>query len=102
MIYSVLAESIPEDYDQGAGPSYLHGRKTCPAILSEIFKRVPGQPASMLATTKVTGVRLIGNHGFVQLHSKAMPTGKIFVERERGTWKMGSLIGSPCTMCAPN
>jgi hypothetical protein len=48
----------------------------------------------------VTGVRLNGSYGFVQLSSKQIPTGMIFVQREGSTWKVGALIGRPCTGCA--
>jgi hypothetical protein len=99
MVYSIFAESIPEDYGKPPGPPAFRGLKTCAAVVSKLFKMLPGQPPSVLYKTEVTGVRLYGNHGFAQLHSSAIPTGKFFVERERGVWKAGTLIGVACTSC---
>lgn len=92
LIYSIIAEGIPEDYGQPPGPAALRG-KTCAAVMSKLFRRIPGQPAAVLATTRVIGVRVKGRNATVLLHSKAMRVGEIHVERELGTWKIGALIG---------
>jgi hypothetical protein len=99
LIYSILAEAVPEDYGQPPGPPALRG-KTCAVVMSKLFKRIPGQPSSVLSATEVTGVRVAGRRGFAQLHSSAMPTGEIAVERELGRWKIGSLTGGACTKCS--
>jgi hypothetical protein len=93
LIYSILAEAIPEDYGQPPGPPSLSG-KTCAVVMSKLFRQVPGQPPAVLATTEVTGVRVKGRKGYALLRSKVMPAGDISVELELGTWKVGSLIGS--------
>ncbi|HEY5192440.1 MAG TPA: hypothetical protein VIJ39_01050 [Solirubrobacteraceae bacterium] len=94
LIYSIFEEAIPEDYGQPPGPPGLSG-KTCTVVLSKLFRQVPGQPAAVLASTQVTGVRVNGRKGLVLLHSRTMPEGEITVERELGSWKVASLIGSP-------
>jgi hypothetical protein len=94
LIYSPLSESVAEDYGQAPGPASLQGR-TCQVVMSKFFRQVPGQPAAVLATTEVTGVRVKGRRGFALLRSKAVPEGDIPVERELGTWKIGTLIGDP-------
>jgi hypothetical protein len=99
LIYSPLAKSIPEDYGQVPGPHAIR-HKTCAVVLSKIFKQLSGQTTADLGETRVTGVRLKGSQGFVQLSSKAVPTGRIFVEREHGSWKIGGLIGETCKDCA--
>lgn len=98
MIYSTLEESVAEDYGRAPGPPGIRGN-TCTEVMTKLFKRVPGQPPAVLAKTKVTGVRLKGNHGFVQLSSSAIPTGKISVELEGKSWKVLVLTGSACTRC---
>jgi hypothetical protein len=92
LIYSPLSESVAEDYGQAPGPASLQGR-TCQVVMSKFFRQVPGQPAAVLATTEVTGVRVLGRKGFALLRSKAIPAGDIPVQRELGTWKISSLIG---------
>ena len=93
LIYSPLSESVAEDYGQAPAPASLAGT-TCQVVMSKLFRQVPGQPSAVLATTEVTGVRVKGRKGYALLRSKTMPEGDIPVERELGTWKIGTLIGS--------
>jgi hypothetical protein len=99
LLYSTIAKSVAEDYGKPPASPVLRG-KTCSVVLSKLFKHVPGQSIADLATTRVTGVRLKGNFGFVQLSSRTMPTGRIVVERERNTWKIDQVISRACTDCA--
>jgi hypothetical protein len=94
-----LARAVPEDYGQAPGPPALRG-KTCATVLSKLSSNVSGQPAAVLAATKITGVRLRGGQGFVQLSSSAMPTGELAVERRAGSWRVEVLIGRACANCA--
>ncbi|MFZ1154788.1 MAG: hypothetical protein WAN93_07785 [Solirubrobacteraceae bacterium] len=99
LIYSPVAKSVPEDYGQSTTSSVLHG-KTCAVVLSKVFRHLPEQSTADLATTKVTGVRLSGDNGYVQLSSKMIPTGEMVVQRQGHVWKVGVLIGRTCTGCA--
>jgi hypothetical protein len=99
LLNSSLAKAVPEDYGQPPGPPALRG-KTCAAVMSKLSRYVPGQPTAVLAATKVTGVRLRGAQGFVQLSSTAMRTGEIAIAREGSSWKVEVLIGRACTECA--
>jgi hypothetical protein len=94
LIYSPLSESVAEDYGQAPAPASLAG-KTCQVVMSKLFRQVPGQSSAVLATTEVTRVRVKGRKGYALLRSKAMPEGDILVERELGTWRIGTPIGSP-------
>jgi hypothetical protein len=69
-------------------------------VLAKLFRHLPGQTTADLLTTKVTGVRLIGRHGFVQFTSSAIPTGEISVVNESGSWKLGVVIGRSCRNCS--
>jgi hypothetical protein len=92
LIHSPLAESVAEDYGQAPGPVSLSG-KTCAVVMSKLFRQLPEQPASVLAATEVTGVRVKDRKGFALLHSTAIPEGDIPVERELGVWRVGTLVG---------
>jgi hypothetical protein len=92
LIYSPLSESVAEDYGQAPAPASLAG-KTCQVVMSKLFRQVPGQPSAVLATTEVTGVRVKGKKGYALLRSKTMPEGDITLQRELGTWRIGTLIG---------
>jgi hypothetical protein len=92
LIYSIFAETIPEDYGRPpAGPPALRG-KTCAAVMSKVFKQSQPQLAADYATLKVTGVRLEGNRGWALLSFKAMPARSILVHSERGAWKIYALL----------
>ena len=71
-------------------------------VVSKLFRHLPGQSATDLAATKVTGIRINpnGREGFVQLSSPAIPTGEMFVLREGNTWKAGVIIGEACSNCS--
>lgn len=102
LIHSTLSESVAEDYGQAPGPANLRG-KTCEVVMSKLFRQLPGQPGPVLAATEVTGVRVEGRKGYALLHSTAIPEGDIAVEREVGTWRVGTLIGGalPGTKAPP-
>lgn len=91
MITSVLVKAIPEDYGRAPGPVYLRG-STCQAVMTHLFKHVRAQLA---ASTVVTGVRVNGSQAHVLLGSTTMPASYLFVERERGAWKIAGLLGVP-------
>lgn len=95
-VYSTLAKSVAEDYGTAGSPHSTN----CAAVLPKLFRHAPGLSAADLASTTVTGVRLRGNRGFVQLSSKAMRTGEISIEREGRTWKLGALLGRACANCS--
>jgi hypothetical protein len=94
-----LAKGVPDDYGRSPNPAYMRGT-TCPRVLSGLFKHLRGPETPDPATTRVTGVRLMGRHGFAQLSSKTTPTAQIAVLREGSAWKIRVLIGRSCTDCS--
>lgn len=90
LIYSLLAEAIPEDFGRSPGPAYARG-KTCAVVMSKIFKHDHAQ----LAGVQVTGVRVSGNEARALLGSKALPAGSILLRREHRAWKMDALLSEP-------
>ncbi len=99
LITPELAKGVPEDYGRAPNPAYMRGT-TCPQVLSGLFKSLDGQNSTDLATTKVTGVRLMDNHGFAQLSSKTTPTAQVAVVHEGTKWKLSVVIGKACINCA--
>jgi hypothetical protein len=94
LIYSIYAETIPENYGRPpAGPPALRG-KTCAEVMSKVFKQRQPQLAADSATLKVTGARLEGNRGWALMSFKTMPARSILVHRERGAWKIYALLDS--------
>ncbi len=92
MIYSTLAEAIPEDYSQTPGVPYMRGAKTCAAAMTLFFKHY--HPLLMLEVPKldVRRVRLEEHHGLALLSFGALPERAISVKREGRTWKMSALL----------
>ena len=73
MLYSTLAEAVPEDYGLSPpGEPYMRGT-TCPAVMTLMFKHFHPQLELELPKLKVTHVRLIEHHGLVFLHFGALP-----------------------------
>jgi predicted small lipoprotein YifL len=90
LIYSLFEEAIAEDYGQPPGPPSLRG-KTCPVVMSKLFKQQHKQEATDLATLRVTGVRVDRKRGVVLLSFKENPRRYLHVQLEHGTWKINSL-----------
>lgn len=93
MIYSLTAESVPEDFGQSPpGPQYMQG-KTCSAVLTLLFKHFHPQIALELPKLKVARVRLLEHHGMAVLSFGAMPELAIYIVREGHTWRLVDLLG---------
>lgn len=101
LLYPSIEKAVPEDYGKPPGPPALKG-KTCAAVLSKLAKHVENQPLADLATTRVTGVRVKGEEGFVQLTASETPTGEISIQRiHGGGWRIEAIVGRACKNCAP-
>jgi hypothetical protein len=87
MMTPSFARAVPEDY----GSSYA-GYKTCPAIMSLLFKQARQQLAEPITVLKV---RVNGSTGQAIFSSRKMPASSIFLARQGGSWKVVQLIGSP-------
>jgi hypothetical protein len=94
LIYSLFAETIPEEYGRPpAGPPGLRG-KTCAVIVSKLFKQNHRQLVADNTVLKVTGVRVEGNRGWAVLSLQMRSAHRILVHRERGAWKIDELLDS--------
>jgi hypothetical protein len=98
MLPAVFARSVPEDYGSRAGPSGLKGT-TCAVVLTKFFRQLPGQPIASLKAVEVIGVRVKRDRGYAQLSSKWLPAAAIGLVRERGHWRIDTLIGGGCRHC---
>ncbi len=94
MLFSTLAEAVPEDYGQSPpGPTYMHGT-TCPAAVTALFKHYHRQLAIELPRLRVRSVRVDQRHGLVVLNFGALPERQISVEREGRIWRINTLLDS--------
>lgn len=95
LLYSRLAESVPEDYGVSPpGPAYMKG-ETCPAALTALFKHIHTQAVAEKAAFEAGPIRLEGLHGFAVLDFAHLPERQIVVRREGGSWKVVTLFDSP-------
>jgi hypothetical protein len=94
MIIPSLAKAVPEDYGRAPGPTYLRGGKSCPAVMSLLFKHSHQQLATYLATLKVVRVRLNGKNGLVVLSFGTLPERQISVDQHGSAWKIEALLDS--------
>lgn len=95
MLYSTIAESLPEDYGsetgQPPGPPYMRG-KTCPAIMTGLFRHFHAQLTVEVPKLRVVRVHLEEHHGVALLNFGALPERTISFAREGHVWKMNEMI----------
>lgn len=89
MMYSIFAEAVVEDYGQPPGPAYSRG-KTCAGVMNKILAHFH---AMLVPHRRVTGVRVDGRRGRALVGSREAPAWYIYVKKERGTWRIISLLG---------
>jgi hypothetical protein len=86
LIYSILAEAIPEDYGHSAGAPALHG-DTCAVVMSKLFKQNRSWLAGYSAALKVTSVRIEGDRGLALLNlGPSNPASVLRVHRDGQAW----------------
>jgi hypothetical protein len=94
MLYSILAEAVPEEYGQEPAPPALRGT-TCAVVMSKLFRQRHRQFAAEAAALEVTSVRVKGTRGLAVLRFATTPEPrKISVRREHGVWKIKELLDS--------
>jgi hypothetical protein len=92
LIYPAFARTIPEDYGQAPGPSYLRGAKTCAAVMSLLFAH---ERRLLSAAFEVTSVLVSGQEALVLLGSTVAPASVVIVRLWRGAWRVDELLGLP-------
>jgi hypothetical protein len=94
LIYSVFAESIPEDYDQLSGTP-AGAANSCAVVMSNFFEHRRRELRAAQATLKVAAVRVRGHHASVLLSFGGnAPKYYLGLHWERGTWKIGGLLAT--------
>jgi hypothetical protein len=88
LIYSLVAESVAEEYGQSPP---LRGR-TCAVVMSKLFKQRHRELVADVAGLEVTRVRISGDHGLALLRFGPTRERRVLVRRERGACKMGVLL----------
>lgn len=69
------------------GTSYLRGARTCPQVLSRMFKHRHGELTQPIA---VTGVLTRADHAFAIVDSPKMPDSIVSLQREDGAWRVNT------------
>jgi hypothetical protein len=92
LLYSLLEESIPEDYGQPPGPPSLRG-KTCAVVMTKLYKQRLGLLVKESARLEVTSVRVDGKKADVLLHFDTTSEPRyIPAHLEFGKWKIDSMF----------
>jgi hypothetical protein len=94
LIYSLLADEIPEEYGEGNGPAGLRGT-TCAVVVSELFRHRRAQFRIASASLRVLRVRVRGLRGLAFLRLPHTPIHDIPVHREHAAWRVEALIDTP-------
>jgi hypothetical protein len=89
LMYPVLAELVAEEYGQSAA---LRG-KTCPVVLSKLFKQHQEQTRAKNRSLTISDVRVEGEHGYAMLGPPGVqPKRYIGVKQEHGVWKINESL----------
>jgi hypothetical protein len=94
LIYSLLADEIPELYGEGSGPPELRG-KTCAVVVSKLFRHHRAHFRADSAWLRVFRVRVRGLRGLAFVRLPDTPIHDIPVHREHAAWRVEALIDSP-------
>lgn len=94
MLYSIYAESIPEDYGSPSGPSWSQG-ETCAAVLTKTFQHFHDELAFRALRLHVGQVRVEGRHGVALLRFPGLLERELDLEREGRSWRIFGLIDKP-------
>jgi hypothetical protein len=87
LIYLPLENTFARSLGE-AGPRYLHGLKSCSAILSRMFKLNHRSLTTYTSSLEVTDVRTSGTLGLAVLHFATLPTRQVEVIRDHRSWMM--------------
>lgn len=90
LLYTQLARTLPRDLAT-AGPVYLHGSTTCPAVTAKLFIQSAAQLNTYSHLLKVAAVRVAGNRGRAVLRFRGLAARQVELEREGRTWKLDAL-----------
>jgi hypothetical protein len=89
-----LAQGIAGNYEHPSDPSYLHG-KTCPEVMTKLFKHRHKLMAKEAAGLEITDVRVTTRTAFVLLAFKGIRERRYMgVERFGKDWKLEALLDS--------
>ncbi len=91
LLFSLLAEAVPEDYGRNAGLWFSRGN-TCPDVLSKLYRH---DHAMVAAPMTIIMIRINGKRGQALLGSKVVPASALAVKREYGVWKVDGLFPQP-------
>lgn len=91
LLYSVIAESLPQTYGGPGGSPSLRG-DTCATVLTKLFAQLH-QRFSDGTTVRVASVRVAFNRATVRIGFAGMkPARYTAAHRERAAWKMFGLL----------
>lgn len=93
LLYAILEEAVVEDYGTSPpGPPELRGR-TCPQVMTKLFKRNAKRLASVLPGLRVAVVRVDRLRAYTLFNfGPAPPRHYLALHSERGVWKIDALL----------
>lgn len=89
-----IAKSAPRSYGQ-LGPPYLHGARTCAAVMSRLFEHYQHQLDAKRHGLKIPSLRVEGEEGVAMLDFPGMPERDIALDRRGGSWHLAKLLDEP-------
>jgi hypothetical protein len=91
LIYTLRAESIPEDYGQPPGPPSLRGT-TCEAVLTKLFAQEHTKLIGEATSLHVTGFRIKEKQGRALVGFTTAPAAYVSLQRQRDVWRIDNIL----------
>ncbi|HEX5309686.1 MAG TPA: hypothetical protein VFW38_11465 [Solirubrobacteraceae bacterium] len=91
LLTTPIARAAVETYGQGLGPAFLRGSKTCPEVLSRVFRH---SHEELAGTARVTAVRIERGHALAFLDSATLRYVYTRARREAGAWRVIPFLGA--------
>jgi hypothetical protein len=94
LMYSPVAESVPEDYGPSAGAAAAY-TESCAMAAKSVFKRLRGELSVDSATLRVVAVKVRNREAAVVLNfGRKRRRNYLLLHRERDAWKVSRLLAS--------
>ncbi len=87
-----LARSVPESYGSALGLSHPRRAKTCPVVLSTLFR---GYSEQLAKPIELVDVRVKGGSAQAILSSRTMRASNTFLMRQGGSWRLLQVLAEP-------
>lgn len=95
LLYSLLEETVAEDFGHEPGPVALRGN-SCAVVMTKLYRQDHRRHVAEFAKLRVTSARISYHQALALLSfGESKPSSYIALKRERSIWKINALVANP-------